>query len=493
VNARTPSLILVATFLALASSARAQTSATLPSVAPTKVPIVTPVAEGDEWSADQIVALQSDLDALIAGAPALRGAHVGVHVVVTRSGATLYSRNADEEFQPASTFKLVVGSAALDKLGRSFRFRTSAYLYNGAVLLRAGGDPFLSAADLDDFAHTVRAAGIMRFHGLTIDARRYDRVPYAPGWTWDDFAFDYAAKVSAMTLEENVVHLYLTPGALPGFAAKVSMQPLPLRIGGMARTLPRGSETTADVARDPDGRLVLTGGIALGTVAHSIDAAVPNPEGYAFAVAVARLRAHGVTLAAPFANPAKMLAAQNARTLWSHLSLPLALIMPKFWLPSDNLVGELLLKELGYATGGAPGSSAKGIAYEKAWMRTLGIDPATMTLADGCGMSQYDRVTPRDLVTILQHDWNGPYRSIVLDALPVGGSRGTIEGIAGTLAAGRVFAKTGSMMHVRGLAGYLATERHGAVTFAFSVDDWNGAYPDLAQLRAAVLSRIVGD
>jgi D-alanyl-D-alanine carboxypeptidase len=49
------------------------------------------------------------------------------------------------------------------------------------------------------------------------------------------------------------------------------------------------------------------------------------------------------------------------------------------------------------------------------------------------------------------------------------------------------------MMHVRGLAGFLATERHGAVTFAFNVDDWNGDYPALASLRAQVLSRIVND
>jgi len=108
-------------------------------------------------------------------------------------------------------------------------------------------------------------------------------------------------------------------------------------------------------------------------------------------------------------------------------------------------------------------------------------------------MSQYDRITPRDLVAVLQHDWSGPNRQLVLDSLPVGGARGTIEGIAGTPAAGRVFAKTGSMMHVRGLAGYLATERHGAVTFAFNVDDWNGEYPSLAALRAQVLSRIVND
>ncbi|GAC1523390.1 MAG: hypothetical protein NVS2B8_05780 [Vulcanimicrobiaceae bacterium] len=82
---------------------------------------------------------------------------------------------------------------------------------------------------------------------------------------------------------------------------------------------------------------------------------------------------------------------------------------------------------------------------------------------------------------------------MILASLPVGGARGTIEGIAGTSVAGRVFAKTGSMMHVRGLAGYLATMRHGAVTFAFNVDDWNGDYGALAAVRAAVLARIAND
>jgi D-alanyl-D-alanine carboxypeptidase/D-alanyl-D-alanine-endopeptidase (penicillin-binding protein 4) len=184
----------------------------------------------------------------------------------------------------------------------------------------------------------------------------------------------------------------------------------------------------------------------------------------------------------------------DATTFWTHDSQPLAALLgPRFWIPSDNLFAELLLKELGLVTAGKPGTTDTGIAYEKQWLQRIGIDPATVTLADGCGMSQYDRITPRDLVTILQHDWNGPNRQLVLDSLPVGGARGTIEGIAGTDAAGRVFAKTGSMMHVRGLAGYLATLHHGPVTFAFEVDDWNGAYPTLAALRARVLSRIVDD
>jgi D-alanyl-D-alanine carboxypeptidase/D-alanyl-D-alanine-endopeptidase (penicillin-binding protein 4) len=347
---------------------------------------------------------------------------------------------------------------------------------------------------------------------LMADASRYDAQPHAPGWTWDDIAYDYAAPISALTLNENVVDIEVRPGARPGEAARVIASPIPALPAGKAShafpsfvpnapvviagavTLAEGSESTLDVAHM--GRAIfVNGGIAAGSERESLAAAVPDARSYVLEVLARDLKRERIAVVAPGAGfPLLESVPPAADLVWSHTSPPFAEFLgPQFWIPSDNLVAELLLKELGFQTGGAPGSWDKGIAFEKTWLQSIGIDPATTTLVDGSGMSQYDRITPRDLVAILQHDWNGPNRELVLASLPVGGSRGTIEGIAGTPAAGRVFAKTGSMMHVRGLAGYLATEHHGAVTFVFTVDDWLGDYPALAALRASLLSRIVQD
>jgi D-alanyl-D-alanine carboxypeptidase/D-alanyl-D-alanine-endopeptidase (penicillin-binding protein 4) len=457
-------------------------------------PVVMPTNLGDPWTPDEITTLGADLDAQLSGAAALRGAHVGVLAIDTRTGTTLYARSADDEFQPASTFKIVVGSAALDRLGEDYRFKTTAALTpQGALIVHGGGDAFLSMRDLDNLALAVAQRGIRHIQGsIVIDASRYDRAPYAPGWTWDDFTYDYAAKPSALALEKDVVHVHVAPGKFAGAPARWNVDPPVVAVSSSVVTLPSGSATTADVDPSPNGRLHLSGGIALGSAPHAIDAAVADPQSYVAKALIARLRAHGVDVRA-VPPPRGFRADQHQQAFWSVYSLPLSQLLGKFWIPSDNFVGEMLLKEIGYQSRGAPGTTEKGIAYERHWLASLGIDPATLTLADGCGMSQYDRITPRDLVAIMQHDWNGPYRAVVLDALPIGGARGTIEGISGTPAAGRVFAKTGSMMHVRGLAGYLATEHHGAVTFAFSVDDWNGDYAALAAVRAAVLSRIITD
>ncbi|MBD5634505.1 MAG: D-alanyl-D-alanine carboxypeptidase/D-alanyl-D-alanine-endopeptidase, partial [Candidatus Eremiobacteraeota bacterium] len=424
------------------------------------------------------------------------------------------------DFQPASTLKLLVGSAALDRLGPAFRFRTTlglapaAHARAPALVLRMGGDPTLTFADL---SAAVDASPVPSISNFFVDDSAFEDRHYPAGWTWDDFGQDYAPPVSAATLDENVVTVRVSPGARAGAPASVRVANERAAIAqsascnahdasvvalvSVATTGAAGSDDTLDVARTPNDCPEVIGSIPLGAAPESLSAAVYDPLAAIAATLNHALSVKKIVVTQPndaFARPVDALvrppATLPARTaFWTHDSQPLSeLLGPRFWIPSDNLFGELLLEELGLASRGT-GSTGTGIAAEKTWLASLGIDPATVTLADGCGMSQYDRITPRDLVAILQHDFAGPNRAIVLDSLPIGGVRGTIEGIAGTLAQGRVYAKTGSMMHVRGLAGYLVTQRHGAVTFAFNVDDWIGDYAALATLRAAVLARIIAD
>jgi len=478
----------------------------LPGAAP--APIVQPAPAGAPWIPAAVAKLDADLDAMLSTAAALHGAHYGVLAVDAASGEALYDHAGNDEFQPASTLKLVVGSAALDELGPGQHYHTEVRsLGRGRTLVLAGGgDPTLTAADLDSAARAIAANGQRTYDEVIVDGSHFDGVPYPDGWTWDDFGQDYAPIVSALPYQENLVHLHVTPGTIGGpalvttsDAAKVLAQSAPCdgahvalpSIESFATTGPSGSTDTIDVAPVLDGCPRLIGSIPAGAAEEEIDVSV-EPHLYARAAFVKALHAAGIAVSDD--APPRDYTGPGAVVVWQRDSPPLSeLLGPRFWIPSDNLFGELLLKELGSAENHAPGTTQSGIVVEKAWLSSIGVDPATVTLADGCGMSQYDRITPRDLVTILQHDWNGPNRQLVLDSLPVGGARGTIEGIAGTPAAGRVFAKTGSMMHVRGLAGYLAPQQHGAVTFAFNVDDWNGDYSSLAALRAQVLSRIVAD
>src|SRR5271156_3559638 len=66
----------------------------------------------------------SKAESLIGVSPVNRG-EWGLLVVDSVTGETLYERNADSYFVPASNMKLLTTALALDKLGPDFRFRTT--------------------------------------------------------------------------------------------------------------------------------------------------------------------------------------------------------------------------------------------------------------------------------------------------------------------------------------------------------------------------------
>jgi D-alanyl-D-alanine carboxypeptidase/D-alanyl-D-alanine-endopeptidase (penicillin-binding protein 4) len=466
-----------------------------------------PQPGGAAWTDAQIAHLHEKVDAALE-TPALRGAYVGLLAIDTVRGTVLYSRNAGDEFTPGSTFKLLVGSAALKYLGPGFQFVTtlsSDTPVNGGTLsgnlyLHGGGDAHLSAAGLRAAALAAFSSGIRHVDGAVIvDASHDDRESFAPGWTVDDLPYEYGALVSALELEDGVVHVYVSPGAVVGAPVKMRVEPASgaFTVENRAVTGAAHSDDTTDVVRSLGAqRIDIVGSYPAGAPeSDDLEPSVPDPEMYAGDVLLRALGDAGITVAGGVRSG---VAPPSARVLWRLKSAAMPQLLSEFWLPSDNLMGELFLKELGAARAGDPGSFANGIAVEGEYLQSLGIDPSTVSMTDGSGHSAYDRITPQDLVTILQSDWNGAQRSIVMDALPEAGVRGTLkDAFPGSLLDGKVFGKTGTHRHARTLSGFLQTEEHGPVTFALLVNDWlgddrPGGSAQLRQAQAGVLSAFLG-
>ncbi|MGC9990856.1 MAG: D-alanyl-D-alanine carboxypeptidase/D-alanyl-D-alanine-endopeptidase [Candidatus Cybelea sp.] len=466
-----------------------------------------PQPGGAPWTDAKIARLREKVDAALE-APALRGAYVGLLAIDTLRGTLLYSRNADDEFTPGSTFKLLVGSAALQDLGPDFRFVTTLSsdvppkdgVVSGNLYLHGGGDAHLRVAGLRAAALAAYQTGIRRVDGaIIVDDSHYDTQHFAPGWTVDDLPYEYGALVSALELEDGVVHVYVSPGAVVGAPVKLRVEPASgaFTVEDRAVTGVARSEDTTDVVRSLGSqRIEIVGSYPAGAPeSDDLEPSVPDPELYAGDVLLRALGDVGITVAGGVRDG---VAPRSARLLWRLESAAMPQLLSEFWLPSDNLMGELFLKELGAARSGEPGSFASGIAVEREYLQSIGIDPATLSIVDGSGHSAYDRITPRDLVTILQSDWNGAHRSTIIDALPEAGVRGTLKNaFPGTSLDGKVFAKTGTHRHARTLSGFLQTGDHGPVTFSLLINDWlgddrPGGSPQLRQAQAALLSAFVG-
>ena len=476
-----------------------------------------PVVTGTPWTDAEIAALGAKLDLELTGASALRGAHAALYAIDARDGRVLYRRNADDAFQPASTLKLVVGSAALDKLGPEFRFRTEASIENtvvdgvlrGYLTLRGSGDVLLSDRDLAGLPDALRAVSIREIEQDVVPALG-DDPQYLPGWSWDDFPWYYAAPITALGYADDQVTVTVTPGARAGDPVRTAVEPwgatfpdngscapyaMSFCIRVAARTGAPGAVSTLDAVRGGPGypELSIVGTIALDAKPEHLSLAAPNPPRFAAAAARRVIGAAGIPVRARGVVVELRHTDDNAprRVVWTHDSEPLSDLLADLWEPSDNMLAETLLRAVGATPPARYGTSAAGLAAEKTWLRGLGIETEPLALEDGSGLSAYDRITPRALVTILKHDWDGPYRDVVLDDLPIAGVRGTLKpAFVGTPAEKRVFAKTGSLSHVSSYAGYVANAKHGAVIFAFPVDDWVGDAAPLRALRARVLSEL---
>ncbi|MEO9262710.1 MAG: D-alanyl-D-alanine carboxypeptidase/D-alanyl-D-alanine-endopeptidase, partial [Candidatus Baltobacteraceae bacterium] len=398
-----------------------------------------------------------------------------------QSGAVIFAQDANGSFQPASTMKLIVGGAVLTQLGADYSFLTDALtdgsvsegVLHGRLYLRGGGDPTLDEAAMQDAANALRAQSISRVDGeLVVDAAHFDASEYPPGWVIDDLPQDYAAPVSGLSYDDNAVTLALTPGASVASPVNLAMHPQTSSV-----TVTNDAITGAAKSRDTtvlerplgDPRAIrVTGSLPLDTPSEELVASAGVPELFAADALQSSLASVGIRTSAVREGGTP----PRARVLWHHRSVPVRDLLAKMWLPSDNLLAESLLEELGTASEGTGDTRERGIDRETAWLRTLGIDPATLSISDGSGLSQYDRITPASLVTLLRALWLSSNRASVLAALPVAGQSGTLrDAFVGSSLAGHVVAKTGSMSHVRTLAGYLVTPARTLV-FALFVNDW---------------------
>jgi D-alanyl-D-alanine carboxypeptidase/D-alanyl-D-alanine-endopeptidase (penicillin-binding protein 4) len=221
----------------------------------------------------------------------------------------------------------------------------------------------------------------------------------------------------------------------------------------------RGGPSTAYKPDIPD-----MGG-QLGALTYNHGAAVGMPPG-AFAatqLAVDLTRAHVRARAAR----GTAVAPPGARVLASVSSPAVATLVRLMDVPSDDLFAELLTKQLGVRFG-AGGSIAAGARVIARAVAAYGVHPA---IVDGSGLSRLDRSSPRQVVRLLAALDGTQIGTLLRAALPIVGETGTVRRIAaGTAAAGRCVAKTGSLDYVTNLAGYCTTARRHSLAFAVFID-----------------------
>jgi D-alanyl-D-alanine carboxypeptidase/D-alanyl-D-alanine-endopeptidase (penicillin-binding protein 4) len=362
---------------------------------PTPTPLPTPAAPAPRT----LEVLRARIADVLAR-PELAPAHFAIKVVSLDTGALVFEQDAGKMMSPASNMKLYTVAAALDRLGPDFRFVTSVYAdakpdekgrIKGDLVVYGRGDPsfatrFAGNGDyfkgIDELAARVVAAGVKRVDGNLVGNESYfTGSSLGAGWEWDDLQWYYGAPVSALTINDNAVDIFVKPGATEGASAVVTAGPaftgFPLVFGGAAdeQTLSRDASPLAVVNRvvtstrgakrdinveRPLGQayVEVSGTIPLGDAGWTDSITTPRPALMFAAMLRAALERQGVqikgrTLSLDSRAGERLKLPFDAARLVEiarRESPPFSEIVAQTMKPSQNLYTELILRTLGEQT-----------------------------------------------------------------------------------------------------------------------------------------------
>jgi len=422
-------------------------------------------------------ALQDRLDKLVEDA--LPGtSEVGIVVYDLTAKKELYAYRPNKLCRPASTMKLLTVITALSQAKANEPFVTDVW-YKGTIesdtlrgdLYVVGGfDPEFDDADMDTLVARVRSLPFTVMTGKVYgDITMKDSLYWGSGWAWDDNPSSFQPYLSPLIYHKGMVKVTATPGAAKGDSATLVCEPVStfytVTNDTKTKTPAQGKFSVSRNWLDNKNDIIVTGNVENKRVG---DVNVVPSQDFFMHTFLERLQEKGLAVEQPYDYMEFVqdsTAIHVARTEHS-----VQRVINQIMKRSDNLNAEALLCKLAaQSTGRRKVSSDDGLAAIKAQIRRVGHDPADFRIADGCGLSNYNYVSPALLVDFLKYAYSRTYVfQSLYRSLPVSGVDGTLQSRmrSGSVAHKKVNAKTGSFTGISTLAGYLKTNKGHDVAFA---------------------------
>lgn len=429
----------------------------------------------------------------------------GVSVISLADGSTLYARDSNKLFTPASNMKVYTTGVGLELLGADYRWRTSVYAtsqpvngtVNGDLILYGRGAPDLVGqkgdASLARLADDLFARGIRSVNGNVIGDESYFRgSPIGDGWQWNDLQWYYGAEASALSVNDNMVDVNIVPSAKAGSPAEIKINDPHgyVTVENRIASVTSAERSTIGVHRSlSSNNLEIWGEFPPGAKGFGARLSVHNPALWAANLFVDALKSRGVQVKGEAqARSSRVPVSQRfdpskAIELAFVQSKPLSEIVRETNKESNNLYAELILRTLGRERGAMlemkdppgreRGDDESGVALIRLWLGRNGVDTTHLALHDGSGLSRLNLITPDATARLLVALAKGGSARVFRESLPVAGKDGTLSGRLKNVNQ-TVQAKTGLLTYDAALSGYLTNSERKEFAFSIICNDHTG-------------------
>ena len=381
--------------------------------------------------------------------------------------------NPDFGVNPASVFKLVTTSAALETLGPAWTWKTGVFVtgpvrkgvLDGSVVIVGTGDPSLVMERVWLLLRQLRDTGVREIRGDIL----LDHSGFAPG-TRSAADFDnapsepYNVLPDALLMNFRSVTLSFQPDP-DAHVARVSAEP-PLAGLAIDATVPLSKGSCDDwraalkLGADNPTRWRFAGAYPARCGARNWPLAYPDPASYESRLVGALWRELGSKLRGTVRDGTLP---DGATPVFTFESPQLAQIVRDINKYSNNTMAEQLFLTLAWNASSELSATATDVKEEQAravltqWLHDrLGSAADAVVVVNGSGLARETRISARTLGKLLESNWNSPVMPELVSSLPINGVDGTLR--RSTAIAGRAHLKTGSMRDVAAVAGYVQAD-----------------------------------
>ena len=396
---------------------------------------------------------------------------------------TVLALNEEQPYGMASTTKIVTSLAALDLLGPSYRWRTSAFVLGtlaegrliGDLLIVGGGNAQLTSDELRAWFRRMREQGLREIDGdIVLDRYAFQLDPAdhvgtpmqsaaQPRHVWPD----------AMTLDEGLIGVSVQParGKRPALSLVPALADVRIdnrmTMGGAGDGDCDAAPRWTSSAREGEGHatIVMQGRWSKACGSRVITFVPPPDSGIAARALPAMWAAaggvlHGRVVSAaitPGVSPIPLGPdGEPQRPLSFHGSKPLTELVRDINKVSDNFAARNLMLSLSPGFPERPATLAGAQKIVGMWLRDQGLQDGDVRVENGSGLSHTERARPRAMVQLLRKAWLTAQAQAFFESLPIAGVDGTLKNrLQGGRAAGQAYLKTGTLNDTRALAGYV--------------------------------------
>jgi D-alanyl-D-alanine carboxypeptidase/D-alanyl-D-alanine-endopeptidase (penicillin-binding protein 4) len=400
--------------------------------------------------------------------PVLRNANWGFVVYDTKTGKIVTSYNENAPLVPASTTKLLTTETAFSLLGTKYRWNTQLEysgsldaegVLTGNLYIVGSGDPSLGG-------NRGGAASYGQIVTQYMDAIRDKGIKKITG----DIIIQTAIfKENKVTLPENIVWLEQANYYLP--------------VGTTKDINPRNEKMIVSQSNNPFNQVKkyfyvspYTNKMVYADLYEGawVTTKVADPPAFLANKLRESLVKNKIAITGKVTPKIVDRDPEPREVLSNYKSPSLAEIVAYTNQRSDNGYAEAILKSNGFMKLGDQTTESGRIVVTD-HLKATNFDIVGLNYMDGSGLSKAHTVTPISQVKFLTAMTKSPYYKEYLDSLPIAGQTGTLKHMFLVNSNGQIFAKTGTLNHVKCLAGYIKTRSNRTLAFSLLINNYAGS------------------